>query len=734
MGIQNSEIQNYNKIQKLIDNSRINEAFLLLKNQMTQMPSLFKETEKLKQSENTYKYMLDYISDGNNDPSRLEMVEQIREVLTHSNDSLLREIKLKESSDLYSSTKRMFNLKDTTFQKILEEYNSIVEDTFKNNLSESNRILTASQSRIINELFNYVWTIYNASSEEYNSISGLLESSDYPEYLKALIISAITLGNISYFNPETFEILLNQFESTDSLTIKARSIIGIILISLLHSRRIVNNIKIRSRLLLSFNDEDIKKINNDVFFNIIRTYDTNRVDNKMRKEVIPGLMKINPEIIDRIRNMSSDSENFLSDANPQWEDLLENSEIGNKLKEINDLQLEGADVMVTAFSNLKGFPFFSQVSNWFLPFVKGNYEFAALPLGIDEEIVKHFTYVMCDSDLHSFLLSLSTMPEDKRNLMFANMQNQMKEAYSAMSNSLEESESLVLLRKIRHSLQDLYRFFKFSRKKEEFKDPFGRAFLASDIESLMNILGFDLPTINLVAEFYFKNKYYEEASGFYELIDKLDSGDVNIWEKIGFSYDRMHQYDRALEWYTKSEIINPENPWLIKKMALALKNGGKFKEAQSYYNKALQNEPENYHLIMSAGQCFLVAEEYTQALNHFYHAQYLRPEKKDPIRAIAWTELISGNYEKSLSQYEKIINESDSDRYDFLNTAHGYLAIGNFKNAITLYKKFIEMTPNKDITSLVVAFRDDSDSLKKLGIKTSDLRLIIDKIRYDLFG
>ena len=66
------------------------------------------------------------------------------------------------------------------------------------------------------------------------------------------------------------------------------------------------------------NDEETKKLINDVIFSVVRTFDTQRVDKKMRDEVLPGLMKIDPEIMKKMRNISRDAENFLDSENPEW--------------------------------------------------------------------------------------------------------------------------------------------------------------------------------------------------------------------------------------------------------------------------------------------------------------------------------------------------------------------------------------------------------------------------------
>lgn len=729
---QSSAEQSFEKISKLINSSRFNEAFLLLKRELTDKPGLRPTLEKLENAESTYKHLLAYLAKGHDDPSRKDMTEQIRETLYEANDSLLREARLVDSSDTYSSTRRLFNLRKESLAGKLDNFKSaLAEDTNQEQAGMVNKI-SAAQAAAMEDAFNYVWTMRGADAADYETLTAIFDDEALPYYFKAQMVSAITLGSISYFDPAAIETLLNIIENTDNTDIKARALTGLLLTALLHPNRLAGNLSLKSRLMLLKEDEEFKGYVNDILLNILRTYDTKRIDSKMRNEVIPGLMKLNPEIIDKMRNMASDAENFLSDANPEWEDLIENSDIGKKLQEINDMQLEGADVMVTAFSNLKSFPFFNTVANWFMPFVPGNFEFDNLPLGNDEETANRLTTVMCDSDLHSFLLSLRQMPEENRNSMFANMEAQMKEAQEAMTDAIGETDRQRLRRKIRHALQDIYRFFKFFRKKNEFNDPFEAPFTAKDIEKVMPWLGIEPENVRLLAEFYFKNKYYEEAAGMFELADGLEPGNFNVWEKIGFSHDRMRRFDEAIKWYRQAEIVNPGNPWLEKKLAVALKNAGQPAEALNYYEKALESEPESYHLLMSMAQCLIDTGNTDEALKHLFHAQYLKPEKLDVTRAMAWAQLMNRNFEKANELYLKVRIHPEADKTDFLNAAHSLLASGNFKDALKNYRTFVDRSAKPDTTSLVLAFRDDAEVMKKLGIKTSDMRLIVDKIRYDL--
>ena len=85
--------------------------------------------------------------------------------------------------------------------------------------------------------------------------------------------------------------------------------------------------------------EDVARI----YRQMLLCQETEKIDKKMREEIIPEMLKN----VSSMKNMrfgfeESDEEN--NDMNPDWEDAFEKSGLGDKLREMNELQLEGADV------------------------------------------------------------------------------------------------------------------------------------------------------------------------------------------------------------------------------------------------------------------------------------------------------------------------------------------------------------------------------------------------------
>ena len=722
--------QSHLKINQLINSSRLNESFSLIKNIIGKYDSLFHERDKVSELETTYKYLLHFMSEGHDDPSRQQMLNEIRDGLYKINDLVFRTSLLSDSADSYSTAKRLELLKKSSFNVKKIELVDALNNSSGQEKTES-ECMTYDQVQAINSLFNYVWTIFGAEPAEYQAISEALIGDDLPDYVKASLLSALLLGNTSFFDSEALNVLLDVYDSPVNPLIKVRALVAIFIIILIHSERILLNSNLKSRILLMKEDPDMKELFNDLLIDLIRTYDTERVSTKMREELIPGLMKIKPDIIDKMRNLASDSEDYLSEINPQWEDLIEESGIKDKLQEINDMQMEGADVMMTTFSNLKTFPFFNQISNWFLPFICNHPEINSLEPNNAETSISRLKIAMCDSDIYSFMLSMKSLPDSNRQMMLKNMSQQIKQAEEVLTSAVGETEKTMLSREIKHYLQDIYRFFKLYRKKDDFKDPFINAASGKMIGSAMEIIGLKSSSIRLAAEFYFKYKYFKEAASMFELLNELESDDFGIWEKIGYCYDRLQQYQNALDWYKKSEIINPDNLWLQKKIAICLKNNGDFINALLYYDKALIQDPENYHLLISSGQCLLEAGEYEKALQNFYHAEYLKPERKDSKRAIAWTLLLSKEYEKAEKKYDQLINMQEAEKSDLMNAAMCAMANNKIPVALKIYSSYLKLI-NNNFNVMMTDLRDDAAVLKKLGISSASLRLVIDKLRYDL--
>lgn len=176
---------------------------------------------------------------------------------------------------------------------------------------------------------------------------------------------------------------------------------------------------------------------------------------------------------------------------------------------MSELQLEGADVYMSTFAALKSYPFFREVQNWFYPFSKqhssvlkalkktGNKGNTVLDLILEAGIFSN-------SDKYSLFFTIHQLPQAQQEMMLSQLNEQQMNELMENSNSNPE-----MIKRLNESpgaisnqyLHDLYRFFKLSVRRQEFRDIFQDKLDFHNVPALDNIL-YWADVLFPIADFY----------------------------------------------------------------------------------------------------------------------------------------------------------------------------------------------------------------------------------------
>ena len=223
---------------------------------------------------------------------------------------------------------------------------------------------------------------------------------------------------------------------------------------------------ITGRLKLLNDDPEFKHNLERVIIQLIRAKETEKLQQRIRDEIMPEMIKISANLKDKIELDSLMEEGIAEDKNPEWQEMIEESpQLMDKMQEFSELQMEGADVFMGSFAMLKSFVFFHEISNWFMPFFSENPDLDKV-LDLSDDLTRRFVEVMaqapllCNSDKYSFSLSMQQIPKQNREFMFQGLQSELDQFHE-----IEEDEALSNPgRKAgfisNQYIQDLYRFFK----------------------------------------------------------------------------------------------------------------------------------------------------------------------------------------------------------------------------------------------------------------------------------
>lgn len=720
--------EQYRRITKLIYQQRLRDALSELENYLVGNPdwTLHNELEQIKTS---YSYMLQYMRQNIADPERKKLhTKLLTEALGIADQARILRL-APTSRHYYFDTHNDMASVSFTIKSLLMELESYTEDIavaelLKNDPTKSPESVRDRRERAQRVLFLFVWTNSSWKTEEEEDAHELLKSALISLPDLCLFVSAVTMSLMECFDQRK---LLWLFEACghSSTQVNQRAMVGLAFMFQIYHQRLHLYPEIMARLSMMNEDPRFGAALNGIQIQMIRSQETTKIDKKMREEIIPEMIK--SANISRMKFDFDENDEEGNDHNPDWSFQIENSPLGDKLREMNELQMEGADIYMSTFSQLKNYPFFKSISNWFYPFDK-EHSSVVNELGGDSNKTSILDLILgsgffCDSDKYSMCFTIMHIPKAQRDAMVSQMSEQqinmmMDEQKAAEMQKLNERADIVS----NQYIHNMYRFFKLYPRRHEFRDIFNEHLNLHRYDILKPVL--EKPHfLHNLADYYFRKEYYIIAADIYAQLIELTGDSAELYQKIGYCMQKEKRYDNAISSYLMADMLKPDNMWTNRHLATSYRLNREFEEALNYYHKIEEIEPDNRVLLFNIGSCLAELGRDNEALKYFFKLDFIDPKSIKAWRAIAWCSFMSGKWEQAERYYNKIM-ESKPQAIDYMNAGHVIWCLGNMEKAIELYTQSVNAI--KDRSKFIKMFLKDKETLVKLGINEDDIPLMLD--------
>lgn len=736
-----NEVQNIrNKILALLSLNEVKEAcaqLLILAVNLRE----WQITEKVSELESTYRYMLNYQFDGINDPHREEVFANIMRSLYELTDDATDELMSLDSPNIFYEKLRLESFRN---QPSLPEYKSALKETEatfsltelleeKDDKLAKLKQLAVKKERLASDLFNSVFVSPRLSEQSLSEYFDFIHSKELAVTDKCLFVSALTLSLFHRFDTRKLSVLIAASKA-DEAEIRARAIVGLVFAIVKYDQRLKFYPESKRELELAGDNDAFRKALEMILVQLIRSKQTESISRKMIDEIIPEMMKFSSKIGRKLSIEDFADESDLSDKNPDWKKDLEASGLSEKLQEYSELHLEGADVFHSTFANLKNFPFFRELNNWFLPFDTSYSQLIELSSGNRNNVlltaVSKSGY-MCDSDKYSFCLSLLQIPEQQHQMIAMRLGEESGELEKLQKEEMLFNPRITDEIISNQYIQNLYRFFKLFPRKDNFDDIFLFNANFYQYQSLKPLIATPATMVRL-AMYCFDKNHFQEAEAIYSLLI-AESQDIHDewWQKIGYCRQMLNNIEGAVAAYTQADILNSDNSWTIKRLAHCYRLLKKPEIALGYFRRAETLQPNNMGIQMNIGHCYLDMGEYNEALNSYFKVEFSDTASTKAQRPIAWTTLLAGKLDLSESYYQQLIAGKPS-LHDYLNLGHIYLKNNRLKLAVESYIQSLKLAG--DYGSFLKHFREDEEILLKIGVDTEIVPRLLDQIRYKVGG
>lgn len=698
----------------------------------------WKISETLGELETNYKFMLHYMFEGVDDPERENVYRNLLRSLYELTDDSADELLKIESSNVFYEKYRINTLKNSTIRDYEGQLKDIagsisLVDLLEDGDEKNNRKreLAVRRERIASDMFNAVFVSPRTDEIERANYLSFVNSIELSLREKCLFLSAINLSLFHRFDSHKIQLLMDVAIS-ENTQLRARAIVGLVVVMQMYDTRWSLYPELQSRLAIMSENQGFRKAVLRIIIQLIRSRETEQISKRIREEILPEMMKFNSLAGRKLNLDELMGESDFSEKNPEWQKELEESGLGKKLQEYSNLQMEGADVFHSTFSGLKHFPFFSEMSNWFMPFDPSYSEFISLFPQEKKNALLQTTIVdsghMCNSDKYSFCLSLLQISPAQREMMLGQMGaeseeiKQLQKEAQAMNPATDDEVAS------NQYIQDLYRFFKLNPYRSSFFDIFKLNLNFYDKKSLTPLIS-DVDSMRKIAFYCFEKNNFSEALDVFNKLIHTDSQSDDVWQKIGYCKQMLSNLDGALDAYLQADLLKPNNSWILKRIAQLYRTQKKPELSLEYYQKVAKLTPDNIGVELNIGHCYLELNDYEQAMNTYFKVELLDSKGTKAWRPIAWTAFLQRKYELAQKYYKQILLDKPTV-HDFLNAGHVELVVGDKKAAVNFYKQAYYQ--DHDFELFQMLFDADKDVLINCGIDESIFPFMFDQIKYGM--
>ncbi len=712
----------YNRVTGQLDQQELKGALVSLQGIIAGIQA-YTYQEKLNEMQETYKYMLRYRLDGVKDPGR----ERIHHALLTSAYEMADHLRHKALSDLsplaFYSKRRNWQVTPPRSYARLRRFLSGASET-----AEQKPFFEDAQL----DLFHRIWLSDPLTADEALDIKEILFDNELPATVGSQIVSALWMGLQMSFDKEKVYLLLDALHLEEE-NIRVRALVCLLLTLYLYRKRTHLYPQIAERLAAA-NEAipDLTQYIRTIILRFILSRETEKITRRLQEEIIPEMIKLSPKINKKI-NLKDFSEQLGDDMNPEWQELFGgDSQLGKKMEEFSELQMEGADVMHSTFVHLKSFPFFRELPNWFLPFSPHHSVFGMSHLKEERqwEVIDTLGQAsfMCDSDKYSLFLSIQQLPEAHRDLMINQFTGQAGEMLEQQRQELisKRNKPEVITGQY---IQDLYRFYKLYPGRLEFEDIFT---LPLDLHNLPILRPYitDDESLTIIAEYYLRKNYVADALPLYQRLSVIDPQNDILYQKTGFCRQMMDDLEGALADYLHADLLHPNSKWVIRRLAGCYRSMKRPEEALRHFLRFEALEPDNLSIQLSIGHCLLELKRYDEALKYYYKVDYLDTKGNKASRAIAWISFLTGKFEQAQKYYQKIL-AAQPNMQDYMNAGHTEWVMQHIREAVAYYKQSVASEAG-NLDKFIEQFNQDIPELLAAGIEEEEIPLMLDQLRYAL--
>lgn len=681
--------------------------------------------ERIRKISDDYQYMLTYMRQGYPDPSRSEVyLSLLRRLDRVANEAslIMRALKDGRTGDFLSKATH----EAMPFAAIEEQLEDFVSETALLGLTEEgaeerSRSLYKSHHEMMSALFERVCFARQWHGDDEEFFCRLILSPTIDSTDAALLVSAITLSSITYFDIHKYKALAKIYRETTEETIRQRALVGWALTTTrTHELYPEAGQLVEEMTHDAETSRQLLELQTQLFFCI----NAERDQAEISRDIMPNLMKNKGFDITRHGIVEKEDDPMQDILDPEASDRAM-EELERSFERMSEMQRNGSDIYFGGFKQMKRYSFFYTLSNWFCPFQSSHpgLEGSQAKLKGNKFLDMLMTNgPFCDSDKYSFALALATVIDRIPENMRSALNDGATLGPSMPAEQLHSPSNIRLM-----YLQDLYRFFRLSDFRTCFYNPFGGDDSLNALFICHDILRTHIAESDVLrlGNFLLKRGHFTALE---RLLTRSGIGQ-SAQRDVLAGFCSLHQGDaqEAEKHFAQAVEAEPHSKRALAGYGRAAMMTGNFTAAESAYSQLSLISPDNRTYALYHAITLIRNGKTAEATPLLYKLNYEHPDDADITRVLAWCLLASQKPTQAQKEYEQLIASGKAKAEDQLNMGYCHWVTGNIAQAIDCFRKYME-TADKE-ANIAEELEKDKDTLKANGIEECELHMMADLLR-----
>ena len=584
--------------------------------------------------------------------------------------------------------------------------------------AEKKKELHRRHHQLITDWFDRLWLSAIWGDGQVSAMEEILLSPTIDVNDQLVLTSAVMLATLNHFDPAKFKVLMSVYRRATDMAVRQRALVGWVL-------------SLHDDLLYTLYGEERKSLDEvledkavcqelvQLQHQIILCINAEKDNQTIQREIMPDLMRNNGFRITR-NGIEEVEDHSLDDILHPDEEERRMEQVEESFQRMQEMQKQGSDIYFGGFSQMKRFPFFQEISNWFVPFYIDHPGISEVSEKFQknaflQSLMKAGPF--CHSDKYSFILAFNQVI----NHIPKNLWEMMERGEASIQEVMkEESRSAAYIR--RTYLQDLYRFFRIYPYRSEFCNPFEQhqyLFLAKKVFSRTHVEAY----FNDVAAFLIKQKRFEEAG---MVLENCGEARCDFRHYMMCGYLGQHVYydflggKDALFCYQKALELEPGNEKALQGYARALFDEEHYQEALDAYDQLLALQPDKKSYLLNRAVCLTNLKRYADALKDLYRLNFESSEDMNVNRVLAWTLTCDEKYEQAEKIYSQLLTDQTLPE-DLLNYGYCLWLGGHVDEAADCFHRYLKETEQKK----TFIIENELELLREKGITEPEMQMML---------